>query len=176
MSGDGKLQGLEQVLYAMLVSPDQSLSAYARLTGYPIDRFFADANLAGVTLSYREYEELGLASLRVDLTGANIVRTDDEQRIAEQFELTAMELFSSNSFAQTHVIVAKLLQGFPFSRKTAEIFATAARENGQVGWIIADPDLMRLIDLFVTSPEVMADRNLATHLRSLLEEARSRRL
>jgi hypothetical protein len=64
-------------------------------------------------------------------------------KIASQVERDFLveELRDSGSFMQTHSVVAKLLKHTDFSPVQIEQLVQIAQDNGQVGWIIGDPDL-----------------------------------
>jgi hypothetical protein len=84
-------------------------------------------------------------------------------KIASEAErdLLIEELRASGSFARTHAIMAKMLRHTDFSAVQIEQLVQIAQTNGQVGWIIGDPDVH---DFFASlqkqqsklSPEVAA--------------------
>jgi hypothetical protein len=56
-------------------------------------------------------------------------------------DLLIDELSESGSFAQTHIVIAKLLKHTEFSATQIEQLVQIARSNRQVAWIIGDSDV-----------------------------------
>lgn len=80
-------------------------------------------------------------------------------------------LAGSETFHETHLVVARLLRIEDFSDEQAREIADAVIENNQVHWIIGDPDVRQLAErLLEVHSDALTDRQghgLATMLADL---------
>jgi predicted nucleic acid-binding protein len=93
-------------------------------------------------------------------------------KVASEVErdLLIEELSESWNFARTHVVISKLSKHTDFSATQIEQLIQIAQTNGQVGWIIGDPDVHAFYQSLLKHKDKLS-ADAATQLEALLKES-----
>lgn len=94
-----------------------------------------------------------------------------EIKLASELEKGQLieEFASSPSFAQTHLVTAKLSKFSDFSPVQLNEIVAAAATNSQVYWIASDRDVRRFLTKVVSGKEHLVDPDNLRRLQSILE-------
>jgi predicted nucleic acid-binding protein len=94
-----------------------------------------------------------------------------EIRLASEIDkdLLIAQLAASESFSETHSVVAELSQFPEFSAYQVDAVLRAALSNQQVGWIVGDPDITAFLTSAIQGKEDRLDERLLNQVLEQIE-------